>query len=94
MTALAESIAVGEYRVPTPFSKRLVFMDRVFNRALKTQPDHGVELFMATAKTLNGEQFARFMLGNSGLIEWAKVVLAMPKWPFIKSALKQLLSHD
>jgi lycopene beta-cyclase len=94
MTVLAESIAAGEYRVPTPFSKRLIFMDKVFNRALKTQPDHGVELFMATAKTLNGEQFSRFMLGNAGLIEWAKVVLAMPKWPFIKSALIQFLSHD
>jgi hypothetical protein len=34
------------------------------------------------------------MLGNAGLIEWAKVVLAMPKWPFIKSALIQFLSHD
>lgn len=94
MAALGESIAAGEYRVPTPFSKRLIFMDKVFNRALNAQPDHGVRLFMATARALNAEQFARFMLGSASLIEWAKVALAMPKWPFIKSALKQLCSHD
>lgn len=94
MTLLAKAIATGDFTVPTPFSKRLMFMDKVFNRALDGQKDHGVGLFMATAKTLNADQFARFMLGKAGFIEWAKVVLAMPKWPFIKSAVKQLLSHD
>ena len=49
---------------------------------------------MATAKALNAEQFSRFMLGRAGLAEWVRVILAMPKWPFIKSALKQLLGHD
>jgi lycopene beta-cyclase len=49
---------------------------------------------MATAKALNAEQFSRFMLGRAGLIEWVRVILAMPKWPFIKSALQQLLAHD
>lgn len=94
MAGLAESITAGEYRVPTAFSKRLIFMDKIFNRALDTQPDRGVALFMATAKTLNAEQFSRFMLGKADFIAWAKVVLAMPKWPFITSALKQLFSHD
>lgn len=94
MAVLAESIAAGEYAVPAPYSKPLVFMDMVFNRALNMQPDRGVRLFMMIANTLNGEQFARFMLGRAGLTEWTKVVLAMPKWPFIKSALTQLFSHD
>ena len=69
-------------------------MDKVFNRALNTQSDHGVGLFMATAKTLNADQFARFMLANAGVGEWLKVVLAMPKWVFIKSALKQFFNYD
>lgn len=94
MAVLAESIAAGKYSVSTPFSQRLVFMDKVFNRALNTQSDHGVGLFMATAKTLNADQFARFMLANAGVGEWLKVVLAMPKWVFIKSALKQFFNYD
>jgi lycopene beta-cyclase len=94
MTLLAASIAEGKRTVPEPFSKRLIFLDKVFNRALSEQTDQGVSLFMATANALNADQFSRFMLGRAGLVEWARVILAMPKWPFIKSALKQLLSHD
>ena len=94
MTMLAASIAAGS-RIPIkPFSKVLIFLDNVFNRALNDQTDHGVSLFMATAKALNAEQFSRVMLGRAGLVEWVRVILAMPKWPFIKSALQQLLAHD
>ena len=94
MTLLAASIAEGQRTVEKPFSKRLIFLDKVFNRALSAQTDHGVSLFMATGKALSADQFSRFMLGRAGLVEWARVILAMPKGPFIKSALQQLLSHD
>ena len=94
MAALADTISAGERKVPAAFSRRLVFMDKVFNRALNARPDHGVTVFMAMAKSLNGEQFARFMLGHAGLGEWAKVIMAMPKWPFIVAALRQVFSHD
>jgi len=69
-------------------------MDRVFNRALSTQPDRGMGLFMATGKALDAEEFARFMLGNAGAMEWAKVIMVMPKWSFIQAALWQLFRHD
>ena len=94
MTLLAASITEGQRTVAKPFSKRLIWLDKVFNRALSAQADHGVSLFMATAKALSADQFSRFMLGKAGLVEWARVILAMPKWPFIKSAVQQLLSHD
>lgn len=94
MATLAASIAAGENKVPAPFSRRLIFMDKVFNRALNAQPDHGVAFFMATGNALNGDQFPRFMLGRAGLFIWIKVIMAMPKWVFIKAALKQLVSHD
>lgn len=93
MAALAEAISTGERKVPEPFSKRLIFMDKVFNRALSAQSDHGAKLFMATGKTLHADQFARFMLGSAGIMEWAKVIMAMPKWPFIKAAVAQLFSN-
>jgi lycopene beta-cyclase len=40
---------------------------------------------MGTAKALSGDGFARFMLGSASLMDWAKVILAMPKLPFIKA---------
>lgn len=94
MAALAASINAGETQLPKAFSNALMFMDKVFNRALKAQPDQGVSFFMATAKALSADQFSRFMLGQAGLIEWSKVILAMPKQRFIKAALKQWFSHD
>jgi len=94
MTLLAASITEGQRTVAKPFSKRLIWLDKVFNRALSAQADHGVSLFMATANALSADQFSRFMLGRAGLVEWARVILAMPKWLFIKSAVQQLLSHD
>ena len=94
MSLLAASITQGDREVERPFSKGLMFLDKVFNRALSAQVDQGVSLFMATAKVLNAEQFSQFMLGKAGLVAWARVILAMPKWAFIKSALRQLFSHD
>ncbi len=94
MTELARSISADEYIVPEPFSKRITFMDKVFNRALMAEPTLRVRLFMATAKALNGEQFARFMLGSASVKEWLKVIWAMPKWLFVSSAVKQVLRYD
>ena len=81
---LAERISRGCYDVPMPISNKLVFMDRLFNRVLITHPDLAVGLFMQMAGSLNGEQFARFMTGRASLAEWAKVILAMPKMPFMR----------
>lgn len=94
MSALAKSITVGSPHLPKAFSKGLIFMDKVFNRALKAQPDQGVSFFMATARALDADQFSHFMLGKAGVIEWLKVIHAIPKRPFIKAALKQCFSHD
>jgi lycopene beta-cyclase len=94
MATLANSIAAGDRQVPRPFSKSLIFMDKVFNRVLSTQPKHRVGLFMAIAKTLNADAFTRFMLGCAGFSDWAQVIMAMPKWPFIKAAVAEAFSHD
>jgi hypothetical protein len=36
---------------------------------------------------LDADGFARFMLGSATLLDWAKVVLAMPKIPFLKQVV-------
>jgi lycopene beta-cyclase len=94
MATLANSIAAGDRQVPRPFSRSLIFMDKVFNRVLKTQPRCGVGLFMAMGATLKADAFVRFMLGHAGCIDWIQVIMAMPKWPFIKAAVAEVFSHD
>ena len=81
---LALRISRGCYDVPAPISDRIVFMDRLFNRVLIKHPELAVDLFMEMASSLDGEQFARFMMGQASLSEWGKVILAMPKTPFVR----------
>ena len=84
---LAERIASGQYEVPQPISQQLLYMDGIFNRVLIEYPELGVSLFMDMAAALSGEQFARFMLGQASLMDWARVISAMPKGPFLRQLL-------
>ena len=65
-------------------------MDSIFNAVLLNYPQLSSQIFMRTAKVLNGDQFARFMLGQADAFIWAKVIAAMPKAPF----LKQMISRE
>ncbi|MGK0342973.1 MAG: lycopene beta-cyclase [Candidatus Azotimanducaceae bacterium] len=85
---LAQGINTGQYSVPEPISPALIRMDKIFNRVLMTQPELGVSLMMRTAKALDADGFARFMLGSATIIDWAKVILAMPKIPFLKQVFQ------
>jgi len=64
-------------------------MDKIFNGVLLSRPDLGVSLYMRMAKALNGDQFARFMLGQASARDWVHVIAAMPKWPFLKQFLQR-----
>ena len=94
MTRLANGISVGNYSVPKPTPGYLDAMDRVFNGVLLAKPDLAVDIFMRTGRALNGDQFARFMLGTAGIIEWTKVIFAMPKRVFIRQLWRQVVGHD
>jgi len=93
MTRLAENISVGNPLHKPQQPRFLNFMDKIFNAVLISRPDLAVSIFMRTAKALNGDEFSRFMLGSAGTLEWLKVILAMPKWPFIKQ-LMSVLKND
>ena len=81
---LAAGIAKGNFDVPLAISNKLIAMDTIFNGVLANNPHLGPELFIRTAKALNGDQFARFMLGKANLWDWLRVIFAMPKIPFIR----------
>lgn len=93
VTQLAAGITRGDMTVPRPISRGLTFMDKIFNGVLLDRPDLAVSLFMETARALNADEFARFMLGQASLREWLRVITAMPQRPFIKQLIRQL-RHD
>ncbi len=90
ISQLAAGIAQGNMAVPKPISSRLTAMDEVFNGVLRSRPDLAVSLYMDMARALNGDQFARFMLGQATANDWLRVIAAMPKGPFIKQVAKQV----
>jgi hypothetical protein len=63
-------------------------MDKIFTGVLLAHPELGVSIMMRTAKALDADGFARFMLGSATVFDWVKVVLAMPKAPFLKQVLR------
>ncbi len=85
---LAAGIAQGTMEVPTPISSGLTAMDKIFNGVLLSRPDLSVSLYMRMARALNGDQFARFMLGRATVGDWLRVIAAMPKGVFLKEVLK------
>ena len=64
-----------------------LWMDKVFLSVLETNPQKSPKLFIKMAAALNGDEFASFMSGIARPKTYLKVILSMPKWIFIKSAI-------
>ncbi|MGA1782190.1 MAG: lycopene cyclase family protein [Candidatus Puniceispirillaceae bacterium] len=65
-----------------------LFMDRIFLRVIKDRPALAPQIFTTMADRLTGDEFALFLSGEAGPSLWLKIVLAMPKWPFLFAALQ------
>ncbi|MFT7389404.1 MAG: lycopene beta-cyclase [Candidatus Endobugula sp.] len=89
VSQLAQNINAGEYSVPDPITPTLIRMDKIYNRVLIAQPELGVTMMMKTAQALDADGFARFMLGGATFVDWARVILAMPKMAFIKQVIRR-----
>lgn len=77
----------GHWHSQSPLSFFDLWMDKVFLSVLKQRPDLSVSLFESIAKALNGSEFAQFMSGTASYATIFKMMLSMPKWPFIIAAL-------
>ncbi|MGC6412629.1 MAG: lycopene cyclase family protein [Candidatus Puniceispirillaceae bacterium] len=75
-------------------SRMDLWMDAVFLQVLRQRPELGPDLFIAMACQLDGDAMARFMSGEARLSDLASIILAMPKWPFIKAGLSEILSRQ
>ena len=85
---LAECIDRGEFQVPQVISGNISKLDQIYNGVLVNNPELGVELMMKTAGALDADGFSRFMLGTATLKDWIRVILAMPKIPFLAQVFR------
>ena len=72
----------------TPHQTIDLWMDRIFLKVIRNQPQLAPRLFHAMAKALNGNEMARFMTGDADYLLRLKVIMAMPKYPFLKALIK------
>ena len=88
---IAARLANGKSPIPKLPHRRVdLWMDKVFLDVLETTPQNSPDLFIKMAAALDGDEFATFMSGIAKPKTYLKVILAMPKWIFIKSALSVL----
>ena len=65
-----------------------LWMDDIFLSVLRHDAYEAPRLFHAMAKALTGDEMARFLSGKADFRLRAKVIMAMPKWPFIKALMR------
>ena len=92
--ALVASLRQGRVEVTVPHRAVDLWMDAVLLSVLRHWPEQAPQLFLAMARALSGEEFARFLSGEASWRLRAKVVMAMPKLPFIRGLLRLMVrSH-
>ena len=85
--------ATKKWQARPPISSGYIWMDKVFLHVLKAHPTIAISLFSKMAHALTGDEFARFM---SGIPSWGclmKIILAMPKRPFLQAALMVMIGR-
>ena len=72
----------------SPHKKIDLWMDKIFLSVLRHQPQYAPRIFSALAKSLTGDEFAKFLSGEASLKMRIKVIFAMPVWPFITALIR------
>jgi len=67
-------------------------MDATFLSAIRRDPKRAPGFFLAMAKALSGDGFARFMTDQAAAGDWTRVIAGLPKWPLL-AALPAGLKH-
>ena len=62
-----------------------LFLDKIFINVINEYPKLAPKIFSSLARILNGDEMAKFMSGNASLLTTCKIIISMPKIPFIKS---------
>ena len=86
--AIREAGATGRLAVTSPHKGIDLAMDAVLLTVLCHWPETAPELFLRMGKALTGDEFVRFLNGEADWGLRLKVVMAMPKLPFLRGALR------
>lgn len=86
--AIAAAQATGLFAVTPPHQTIDLAMDAVLLTVLRHWPERAPELFLRMGKALSGDEFARFLSGEADWGLRLKIVMAMPKLPFLRGALR------
>ena len=62
-----------------------LFLDKIFINVIIDYPLLAPKIFSGLARILNGDEMAKFMSGYASLLTTCKIIISMPKIPFIKS---------
>ncbi|MBW8368367.1 MAG: FAD-binding protein [Arenimonas sp.] len=82
----ARELLQGRPPVGHPAEPKLQgWMDRVFLRALANNPERSPEFFLRLAASVPGEAFVRFMSDRGGWRDHARIIAALPPWPFLQA---------
>jgi len=82
--AVTHAIAGKPLPVGVPHSGFELWMDRIFLAVLRQRPELAPSIFTGLAGCLSGDEFALFLSGEAGPKIWLKVIMAMPKLPFVR----------
>ena len=80
--------------VNRPHSNFELFMDRIFLTVIRCYPASAPKIFISLARSLTGSEFARFLSGETTMSIWFKVILAMPKLPFLRALFSASVSKS
>jgi len=80
----------GELRFSSPHQRIDLWMDKVFLTVLRHRPNVAPMLFSNVASALNGDEMALFMSGLATSRIRLKIIMAMPKWPFLRAMFSGL----
>ena len=86
--AIASAQRTGRLVIKSPHQRIDLWMDAVLLSVIRHWPAQAPELFLRMGRALSGDEFARFLSGEAGWGLRLKVVLAMPKWPFIRATFR------
>jgi lycopene beta-cyclase len=81
---LAGGVPIG----PLPDSRLLMFMDAIFLRVLKRQPELGPRLFMAMFRRVPAPRLLRFLTDSPSGIDALWLIACLPKWPFVRACFQ------
>ena len=88
--AIAAARNGRELGFAVPHRRVDLWMDAVLLTVLRHWPERAPELFLRMARALDGDEFARFLSGEADWPLRLKVIMAMPKAPFLRGLIRLL----